>query len=63
MAKELRVIIERMVEINDDTFEIIAPLFIRKKLKRKQHSLLHSFFILFCIVPICSLTLGPVFTA
>ncbi len=31
MAKELRVIIERMVEINDDTFEIIAPLFIRKK--------------------------------
>jgi CRP-like cAMP-binding protein len=39
MAKELRVIIERMVEINDEIFEEIAPFFIRKKLKRKQHLL------------------------
>jgi CRP/FNR family transcriptional regulator, anaerobic regulatory protein len=40
MAKKLRVIIERMVEINDETFEIIAPLFIRKKLK--QHLLVEG---------------------
>jgi uncharacterized Fe-S cluster-containing radical SAM superfamily protein len=37
MSKELRVILERMVEINDETFERITPLFIQKKLQRKQH--------------------------
>lgn len=42
MVKELRVIIERMVEINDETFEIIAPLFIIKKLNRKQHLLVEG---------------------